>query len=150
MRMRARALAFLVSCASVLGGCSSSDVGQACPELLGTTDPATVGDGRTETAEVVAYDPLFPCDSLICVASAGRSGYCSRACREDSSCPTGFECRVIQPVGTFANQMFCAWKPCDMTADCGSKKDFCCRPVIGSDPVQPKKYCDFARGDTCE
>ena len=148
--MRAGVLAIFVSSASGLAGCAKSDVGQACPELLGTTDPATVTDGLSETEEVVAYDPLFPCDSLICVASVGRTGYCSRACNDNSSCPSGFECRVIQPVGTFANQMFCAWKPCDKTADCGSKKDFCCRPVIGSDPVQPKKYCDFARGDTCE
>jgi hypothetical protein len=148
--MRAQALAMFVSCTCGLAACSGSDVGQPCPELLGTTDPATIGDGRTETAEVVAYDPLFRCDSLICVASAGRSGYCSRACRTNGACPGGFECRVIQPVGSFANEMFCAWKQCDKTADCGSKKEFCCRPVIGSDPVQPKKYCDFARGDTCE
>ncbi len=131
------------------GACRTSDIGQPCPALLGDTDPASSDGGRTETQEVVGYDPTFPCESLTCVATAGRSGYCSKGCRDDASCPRAFECRVIQPVGAFAGQEYCAWKPCQATSDCGPKSEYCCRSAVGADPLATK-YCDFSHGDDCE
>jgi hypothetical protein len=151
MTMRAIAVVSPAVCLVALGACATSDIGDDCPQLLGATNPVTVSpDGRSETAEVVGYDPLFPCDSLTCVASQGKSGYCSKGCRDSSVCPSAFDCRVITPVGDFAGQEFCAWKSCTRTADCGSTTTYCCRPVPGSDPVSPLKLCDFAHGDHCE
>jgi hypothetical protein len=136
--------------AVAIGSCASNDIGKPCPQLLGDTQPATVGDDQTATAEVVAYDPSFPCDELICIATSGRSGYCSKLCRDNAVCPQGFECREIQPVGEFAGQKYCAWKPCQNVGDCGSKSDFCCQAVVGSSSVTDRSYCAFKSGGHCE
>ena len=85
------------------------------------------------TQEVVEQNVEFPCDDLICVATDGRSGYCSKKCREDAGCPAGFECRQVQVIGEFANDKFCTWKHCDRPKDCGLKDDFrCCHPETSS------------------
>ena len=86
---------------------------------------------------------------MICVATAGRAGYCSTECREDAGCPAGFACREIQPIGEFAGQKFCAWKQCSAVADCGNKKDFCCRQMPGGE-VLNLSYCDFSSNGPCE
>lgn len=145
--MRASPAVPLLFCAATIVGCSAHDIGKECPQLLGDADPADPGEGRTETAEVIAYDVTFPCEEMICIATAGRAGYCSKHCREDAGCPDGFECREIQPVGEFAGRKYCAWKPCESRGDCGD--DFCCVGVAGSDPVTDRKYCDFAEDGKC-
>ena len=136
--------------AAALLACGSNDIGKPCPQLLNGATPATSGDGQTETAEVVAYDPSFPCDELTCIATAGRPGYCSKLCRENSACPQGFECREIQPVGAFAGDKYCAWKKCQQASDCGNKSDFCCQKVLNSDPLADLSYCAFPSGGHCE
>jgi len=127
-------------------GCASNDIGQPCPDLL--TDAGTGGASYTETAEVVAQDVSFPCDEFICIASEGTDGYCSKKCRTDAGCPSGFTCRIIQSVGPFATQKFCAWKRCTNRSDCGSNKSsFCCYPPI--DANEELKLCAFSDDPVC-
>lgn len=133
----------------IAAGCDANDIGKDCPDLLGDQSPGGAAGTRVETEEVVEQDVTFPCDELICIATDGRSGYCSKRCRENAGCPAGFECRVIQKIGPFAGEMFCAWKRCATSADCGSKKEFCC--VAAPSPVagEELKLCDFKGNDTC-
>jgi hypothetical protein len=142
-------LVVLLGLGAAVSGCDTSDVGQPCPQLGSEATTTAGGPGSAETQEVVAYDPSFPCSDLVCIATAGRSGYCSKVCREDAGCPDGFECRVIQPLGAFAGERFCAWKTCESPADCGKKNKFCCRLIPGADPLQ-HKYCDFSSNGSCE
>lgn len=135
--------------AALAFGCTDYDIGRPCPELAAAA-PALDGN-RTETQEIVAQDLTFPCDELICVATAGRSGYCSKKCLSDTSCPDGFTCRVVQPVGPFAGEQFCVWKTCSQRSDCGDEHDFCCEEVVGGspNPNQPLLLCDFSEDGKC-
>ena len=136
--------------------CDAHDLGQPCPQLLSTADvPVTNPDDasttRRETPEVVGQDTIFPCDELVCIATDGSSGYCSKKCRSDSACPEGFACRVIMDIGPFAGESFCAWKRCTSRADCGHKKDFCCAGAADDGAVDELqvKVCSFSRGGKC-
>ena len=126
--------------------CERDDIGKPCPELLEGTDPGSSSGTRVETQEVVEQRVSFPCDELICVATDGRPGYCSKRCREDAGCPVGFECRTIQTIGPFAGEKFCAWKPCSTRTDCGPKEDFCCVLAPSPEAGQELKLCDFKEG----
>lgn len=148
--MSLRPALLLLAWAAVLFACDNNDIGKDCPELLADADPTEPEGGRTVTEEVVGHDAGFPCRELICIATAGRSGYCSKRCREDAGCPDGFECREIQPVGLFAGEKYCAWKPCEKRSDCGNVEDFCCIAVPAADPLGDRKYCDFAVDGKCE
>ncbi len=128
-------------------GCDDTDIGQDCPELEAVEGPSG-GGGQTVTQEVVAVDPRFPCDDLICIATNGIAGYCSKKCRSDVSCPPAFECRTVQPIGEFANDQFCAWKACSSDDDCGDADTYCCREDNGSDPVNEVRLCGF-RDEDC-
>lgn len=130
-------------------GCESHDIGKPCPDLLGDEAAGNSGETRLETQEVVAQNASFPCDELICIATDGRPGYCSKRCREDAGCPSGFECRVIQEIGEFAGQGFCAWKVCEKRTDCGKKQDFCCVPAPQSVAGEPYSLCEFKGEVTC-
>jgi hypothetical protein len=133
---------------ALVAGCEKHDVGKPCPQLLAGEDPSTPGeDNQTITHEVIEQNLGFPCEELICVATAGREGYCTKKCRQDAGCPDGFECREVQPVGDFAGEKFCVWKVCESRGDCGNKEDFCCVPVTGADPTVEVTYCDFANED---
>lgn len=134
-----------------LVACDSTDIGRPCPELLGDTPPGTTTqDGETVTQEVVAQNARFPCDDLVCIASQGISGYCTKKCRADGSCPPGFDCRVIQALGEdFGGERFCAWKPCRERSDCGKADDFCCAAVAHADPLQAVKLCQYSDEGTC-
>lgn len=147
-KRRARGVVGLAAVVLLLAACDDHDLGQPCPELQANAD-ATSGDGRAETQEVVEQNVAFPCDELICIATSGRDGYCSKKCREDAGCPAGFSCREIQPVGPFAGEKFCAWKSCEKASDCGNKDDFCCVPVPGSGPLEDLKFCDFKSNGKC-
>ncbi len=141
--------ATLALLATLLGtGCEKHDIGKPCPELELAGDATNTGEGSVETQEVVEQNVAFPCDELICIATAGRPGYCSKKCRENAGCPDGFECREIQPVGPFAGEKFCAWKPCKRPASCGDAEDFCCVTVQNSDPIEDLKFCAFR--DSCD
>jgi hypothetical protein len=131
-----------------LGGlaCERHDIGRDCPRLLEGSDPGGAAGTRVETQEVVQQDVTFPCDELICIASDGRPGYCSKRCREDAGCPNGFECRTVQSIGPFAGEKFCAWKRCDARTDCGPKEDFCCVLAPSPEAGQELKLCDFKEG----
>jgi len=142
--------------------CQQSDIGAECPQLLTSNNSVSGVDSgnydgnangnsppseRLETAEVVGQDVSYPCDELLCVASSGRDGYCSKTCIVGSptACPNGFECAVIQQSGAFANQGFCRWRSCETVKECGSSADFCC--VLASSPnSQPRKLCAFKKG----
>jgi hypothetical protein len=132
-----------------LAACQTSDVGKSCPQLLADTQPTDSYGSRAETQEVVEQNVTFPCDDFVCVATAGRSGYCTQKCREDVGCPDGFVCRTVQAVGPFANDKFCVWKHCDKRSDCGNMKSFCCTPVPGASPTEEIKLCDFANDGKC-
>ena len=126
--------------------CSDSDVGTPCPELLGGTDPLG-GDGgftnTTEVEEVIEQNVSFPCASLVCVATAGDSGYCSKRCRNDAGCPPGFTCRPIQTIGPFADKQYCAFNTCEEPADCDDVEKFTCEVVPGVHPTEEVKLCRF-------
>jgi hypothetical protein len=132
--------------AIINAACEHNDIGHGCPQLLGDQDSGTAAGTRVETQEVVQQDVTFPCDELICIATDGRAGYCSKRCREDAGCPSGFECRTIQSIGPFAGEMFCAWKRCDSRSDCGSTSEFCCVPAPSPEAGQELKLCDFKDG----
>lgn len=133
-----------------LAGCKRSDIGTDCPALLGGADPGAQGDTRSVTLEVVAQDLSFPCEEMICIATAGRPGYCSKKCREDAGCPQGFVCREIQPIGIFAGEKFCAWRPCATALECGKKGEFCCKEALGAEVAERLMFCDFATDGKCE
>ncbi|MEZ4272645.1 MAG: hypothetical protein R3C68_14810 [Myxococcota bacterium] len=124
------------------GACDSHDLGQPCPQLLQGVDASDNEGMRSETQEVVGQDLTYPCEELLCVASGGKTGYCSKKCRGDSGCPTGFECKAIHSTGEMAGQTFCVWKTCESAADCGSSKKFCCNQVSEVAP----KLCEFSNG----
>jgi hypothetical protein len=130
-------------------GCDNSDVGDACPALLNGVVPASGEGSSVETQEVVEQNISFPCDDFTCVATGGRAGYCSKKCRDNLGCPSGFECRTVQSVGPFANDKFCVWKHCNKSSDCGSMKSFCCTPVPSANPTEEIKLCDFSNGGKC-
>lgn len=132
--------------ALVTSSCDDSDIGRECP---GLDTESSSGDGRAETEEIVAIDAQFPCNSLICVATDGVDGYCSKKCRDDVSCPDAFECRKVQELGQFQNDKFCAWKRCEKSADCGDKDTYCCRAVPAADPSGSAKLCGLRDSDDC-
>jgi hypothetical protein len=143
--VRLFALAFLLSCAA----CTKDDIGEACPQLevddaSGSADPT-----RTETEEVVEQNPAFPCDELVCIATDGIAGYCSKKCRTDAGCPEGFECRTVQEIGPFASEKFCAWKRCEQRTDCGNADDFCCVAVPNARAGEELKLCEFSKDGKC-
>ncbi|MEM6732901.1 MAG: hypothetical protein AAF658_15200 [Myxococcota bacterium] len=145
MRFR---IALLLVAAVALGGCDDTDIGNECPQLLEQSAPASDGtEGRSETQEIVGISALFPCDDLICIATDGIAGYCSRRCRSDAACPSAFECRTVQPIGEFANDQFCAWRQCASDGDCGDTETYCCRDVDGVDPVNEVRLCGFRDTD---
>lgn len=143
--MRALALVSLVAIAA----CTKHDLGQDCPELDATGGGATDDATRTETDEVVEQNPAFPCDELVCIATDGKAGYCSKKCRSDAGCPEGFECRTVQDIGPFAEEKFCAWKRCTSRRDCGNPDDFCCTAVPNARPDEELKLCEFSNDGKC-
>lgn len=125
-------------------GCNNDDIGETCPDLL-TQDQkdhlVTVNDDGTATViETYGTSVAYPCDELICVASQGRDGYCTKECRSDASCPNGFACRSVS-AGTFARNL-CTWKQCKKNSDCGDDK-LTCRSVENVFPGEDFKLCDF-------
>lgn len=132
-----------------LAGCEKHDLGEPCREL-GSTGPSSDDPSRTVTQETVAQDARFPCEELICIATDGRPGYCSKKCRDDAACPDGFECRTIQDIGPFADEKFCAWKRCEKRRDCGNNDDLCCSEVTGAEPGTTLKLCGFSNDGKCE
>lgn len=148
--MRALLTLALACAIAALHGCAADDIGKACPQLLGDESAGTQSGARSVTQEVVAQDISFPCEQMVCIATAGRLGYCTKACRENAGCPAGFECREIQPFPPFAGEQFCAWKPCKTAADCGKKGLFCCREALGATVAEKPMFCDFANNGKCE
>lgn len=143
------ALAGLVG---VLCQCSRSDIGELCPQLL--DGAAAITDSGEPTVvlsqNVVAMGPQFePCESLICVAAQGRSGYCSTSCVDDKGCPQGFVCQSVQTLGEFASEKFCVWKTCETRADCGGGKDYCCNQIAGTGDNPLFKQCAFSTDGKC-
>ena len=129
--------------------CEKHDIGEPCPQLLGDESAGTGTDNREETQEVVAQDLSFPCEELVCIATAGRPGYCSKKCLENAGCPDGFNCREVQPLGPFAGEKFCAWASCNKASDCGSTSEFCCIEGVNSDERVSGRYCAYKRGGSC-
>ena len=141
------ALAMLVA---GVASCEQSDVGKACPGLLGDTDPA-IGTDRSQTSEYIGQSVEYPCEELICVSSDGRSSYCTKKCRADDAggCPLGFECRAIQQVEgqAFYDEGMCVWKRCDTDADCGAPEYLECKCSyeidLGGGSFEFVKLCNF-------
>lgn len=135
-----------------LSGCNSSDIGSDCPQLLGDSQAVSTSDDPTITVtqNVVGIGLAYEnCASLICIAAQGKSGYCSDKCLDDSACPAGFSCQIVQDVGSFAGQKFCAWKRCQSRSDCGAEKDFCCTQVAGTTDSETFKLCAFSTDGKC-
>jgi hypothetical protein len=116
-------------------------------------DSGISGETRRETPEIVEQNPSFDCEEMVCIATDGLPGYCSKRCREDAGCPDGFGCREVQQIGPFAGEKFCAWKECSRRADCGKKEDFCCVTVQSSDPIIAElaiRICAFSKDGKCK
>lgn len=140
-------IALLLATALLSSACDDTDVGEACPQLLGdeaANDPASLvtqnPDGSVDVTETYGTSALFPCDSLLCVAADGRPGYCTVECRGDSACPDGFECKSVSG-GVYARNV-CTWKTCTSDKACGDGK--VCRSVPGVLPGEDFKLCTFA------
>ncbi len=107
---------------ALLGACSGGDIGQECTGF-DVPNPGTgeggAGSGQSQGSEIVEVNVEFPCESLTCVATVGRGGYCSRECGSDSNCPKGFTCASVTLVGQFKDQTFCRWAECESNDDCG-------------------------------
>lgn len=128
----------------LLVACEGHDLGKPCDELLGDTDPAQ-GTTRTDTRVAIGQNTCYPCSELICVATDGKPGYCSKKCRDDTGCPGGFTCRILQPLAgeEFAGSGFCVWSECVNDADCGNEAIFACKSVPHSDPAGDLQRCDY-------
>lgn len=140
-------IALLVATALSSSACEDTDVGEACPQLLGdaaANDPANLvkqnPDGSVDVTETYGTSALFPCDSLMCVAADGRPGYCTVECRDDGACPEGFECKSVSG-GVYARSV-CTWKTCTSDKACGDGK--VCRSVPNVVPGEDFKLCTFA------
>ena len=131
--------------ASLVVACSDNDIGQSCPALLTDEQRDNLvtdnGDGTSTLLETYGVSVAYPCDELICVASQGRDGYCTKECRADASCPNGFSCRSVS-AGTFARNL-CTWKQCNKDSDCGDEGKLTCRSVPNVFPGEDFKLCDF-------
>jgi hypothetical protein len=133
-------------------GCNHHDIGQPCPSLLDGASPTqdTSDPTTASTQEVVAEDPAYyTCESLNCIATKVRSGYCTAECLDNAGCPDGFECRTVQNLGPFAGVTFCAWKACTARSDCGRASDFCCTQVAGTTSSQEFRQCAFSNHGKC-
>jgi len=102
-----------LAAASLLAGCPSPDVGQACEMNLKYADGSSIAvsvGGRTCSATPADFfrSGAVECDNLICLQSpTGTCGggtpyqvkaYCSKACVSDADCftsETGLVCRQI-------------------------------------------------------
>jgi hypothetical protein len=131
--------------------CHASDVGQPCPQAIQGLTPATATGDPTvsNTVETLVQGVTLPCEEMLCVASVGSRGYCTKKCLNDTACPRGFICRAVQEAGAFAAQKFCVWKPCQTRADCGGK-DFCCNLVSTGSPIPTTRLCSFAKDTLCD
>src|SRR5690349_20524208 len=98
---RMRGVALMIGALACTLHCARGDIGAACPDL-DAVNGAQQQDGRSITDEIVEQRATFPCDELICIATRGSAGYCTKKCRSDDACPQGFECRAVQSVGDFA------------------------------------------------
>ncbi len=142
-----RPLLLLATLAIAAGAsaCNDDDIGQACPDLLTQEQKDHLvtpnGDGTSTVVETYGTSVAFDCDELICVASQGRDGYCTKECRSDDACPIGFACRSVSG-GTYARNL-CTWKQCTKDSDCGDKGRLVCRSVPDVFPGEDFKLCDF-------
>jgi hypothetical protein len=128
-----------------------TDVGQRCPmEVPAATAPSDGASAIYPT--VIEVNAQFPCDSLTCAATAGRSAYCTEACRSDRSCPAAFECRVVVEIdlalaeeSAFARREYCVWRGCHVQLECGDVSRYDC--VLGDyGPSAPPGLCGL-RGE---
>lgn len=136
----------------LLNGCSRSDVGEDCPQLLDKqaalfdSNDATV----TRSQNIVAMGPEFePCEQLVCIAAQGRGGYCSSTCQSDDSCPEAFVCQTVQSLGVFAQERFCVWKSCKTHDDCGHSARYCCQQIPGTGDNPLFKQCTSSMDGQC-
>ena len=74
------------------------DIGDCCTVLreefrdripTATTSQGGVPDSR------IALDPVFDCESLICVAYRGSPAFCTARCGSDGDCPQNFVCENV-------------------------------------------------------
>ncbi|MEO1171576.1 MAG: hypothetical protein AAFX94_05930 [Myxococcota bacterium] len=132
--MRSWGLALLVLTASA---CSEDDIGTECP-----IDDLDASEEETPTSnpEVVEVNTQFPCESLTCVSTDGRTGYCSRECRTDANCPSAFTCEQVSPIGPFSDRTYCVWRSCRVDFECGDVNRYSCR---FEDDGGTEVTCDF-------
>lgn len=125
--------------------CQEHDIGQPCPQLLdGSPLGSDLPPNETQVEEIVEQNVTFDnCSSLVCIATLGDTGYCSRKCRNDAGCPAGFECRQVQTIGPFADSQFCAFKRCETDGDCGDAEKYVCRTIDDVHPTLEVKLCRF-------
>ena len=137
---------FVVVVAAVTACADKSDVGNACP-MSGASEEASGSAAAVNYPTVVEVNALFPCASLTCVATMGRSPYCTAECRDDSMCPDAFECRVVvskdsdlENSAGFSGRQYCVWRGCSMRLECGDPARYDC--IAGNyGPEEPSGLC---------
>jgi hypothetical protein len=109
----------------VSGACNAqSDVGQSCPVEAPAADSNSAAS--VSYPSIIEVNTGFSCDSLTCVSTAGREGYCTQECLSDQSCPSAFECRVVMQGGPMAGRRFCVWRSCWVQLQCGDVSTYDC------------------------
>ena len=129
-----------IALALILGltalACTDDDIGADCEldDLNASTEETPTSDPA-----VVEINTQFPCESLTCVSTDGRSGYCSRECRSDTNCPSAFSCEQVTDLGLFSDRTFCVWRSCRVDFECGDVNRYECR----IDEGETEGVCDF-------
>ncbi len=107
--------------------CEANDLGTACPmEVPEIAENASANS--VDFPSVVEVNTRFPCDSLTCVSTRGRDGYCSRECIGDSNCPAAFECLRVTELPPFEERSYCVWRACRVALECGDPETYDCIP----------------------
>lgn len=112
-----------------VAGCESDDIGDACPQMVVPIPSGATEEGdvlRAQASEIVEYSVEFPCEHSVCIATLGKTPYCSKECSKDTHCPTAFECRSVMDMGPFSNREYCAWRQCVDAEDCGNPFEYSC------------------------
>lgn len=130
--------------ALLVTACSESDIGSDCPSVAVPTPNGASTEGdvvRTQGSEIVEYDAQFPCESTVCIATLGKTPYCSKECSTDAQCPDAFECRQVMELGPFAERKYCAWRECVSDSSCGDRDDTVCEPYAELSIGNPVSFC---------
>jgi hypothetical protein len=133
------AVAATIGGVTVLPTCTTDDIGKECVGMNVPNPGGSTSEGdiiRAQGSEIIEYNTNFPCDDIVCVATIGSGGYCSRECASDDNCPPAFRCRSVMADGVLADRnplsdrKYCVWRECSVDQDCGDPWTLACKQVV--------------------